>query len=91
MITKVEELETLDFLLTEAEKSCTCRKGASLVVVMDIALVKLCSESRAAGVAPLCGEMSLRACLSKHGAVLYSASILGFEEEKTDKDGRVPR
>ena len=70
-----QDLENLDFLLAETGRSCTCRRGVSPVVLMDSELAARCTQTRAAGLAPLCGELSLRACLDKHGAQLYLITL----------------
>lgn len=80
LVTCAKELETLDFLLTEAEKSCECRRGAALLVIITPEVSVLCEQAQANRVAVLGGEMTLEACLDKHGAVLIQAKPLNLEE-----------
>ncbi len=67
-----DELKDLDFLLTEAEQNCNCRKGVSLVVVVtpEVAQAMDGASGTNRRIAQPEGERSPVDCIQRHGAIL---------------------
>ena len=63
------DIENLCFLLTEAQKSCMCRKGSALIVILPSQLVSAWEQAEES--AWLSDDMPPSLVLESFGAVLF--------------------